>query len=331
MAIVASMTVAELLARSGWVRRLARSIVHDAAAADDLVQEACMSALRDSPAQDRALIPWVSTVLRNRARKQRLADLRRGARERAAGERPTVVSPEELASRVEMQRTLVTLVMELAEPSREVVLLRYFEGLTPAEIGVALGVPAGTVRWRLKLARDEIRRRLEREHGPEWKRLLAPLAIGRAARWPLASGGALVVVAAAILAGRVGTVGDKEFATRPAPPSLELASTAGASRQAPIMLPIVTPSRELPRGTSGPHAAASSPARWYRSRGQANRRLAAAPTAACETEVRRLRNDLAGAEQELLWVIPPDRLFERGHPSLTVARKSADGHWCVIR
>jgi hypothetical protein len=59
-----------------------------------------------------------------------------------------------------------------------VVLMRFYRGLTSGEIATALQAPEGTVRWRLKAGVDELRRRLDQEHGgrrDEWLRGLAPL------------------------------------------------------------------------------------------------------------------------------------------------------------
>ena len=57
-----------LLAHAAWLRRLARSLVGDGAAADDLVQETWVAALRRPPAEDRPVRPWLRRVLENAAR-----------------------------------------------------------------------------------------------------------------------------------------------------------------------------------------------------------------------------------------------------------------------
>lgn len=68
--------------------------------------------------------------------------------------------------------------LELEEPYRQTVLLRYYEGLSSPEIARRLEVPAGTVRWRLSNALGLLRERLDREYGNRaaWSLLLAPLA-----------------------------------------------------------------------------------------------------------------------------------------------------------
>lgn len=54
------------------------------------------------------------------------------------------------------------LVADLTEPYRSTILLRYSEGMEPTEIARKLGLPPGTVRWRLKRAMDRLRAEIER-------------------------------------------------------------------------------------------------------------------------------------------------------------------------
>ena len=77
-------------------------------------------------------------------------------------EKPTIVgetprTPEQMLERARVERTLTDLVLELEEPYRTTVLLRYREGLTAEAIAKQQGVPAGTVRRRLKTALDRLR------------------------------------------------------------------------------------------------------------------------------------------------------------------------------
>ena len=56
---------------------------------------------------------------------------------------------------------------ELSEPLKEVVILRYFEGLQIEEIATTLALPLGTVKSRLNYARAVLARRLAKPLGKE--------------------------------------------------------------------------------------------------------------------------------------------------------------------
>jgi hypothetical protein len=56
---------------------------------------------------------------------------------------------------------VVDAVAELEEPYRTTLILRFYDGLAPTEIARHLGVPASTVRVRLKRGLDRLRVRLE--------------------------------------------------------------------------------------------------------------------------------------------------------------------------
>src|SRR5688572_18901231 len=88
-----------LLAHAGWARKLAARLVHDAAGADDLAQDAWVAALERPPAPGRPLRRWLAAVMRNLARESRRARARREVRERAAAPAEPVDSAAELAVR----------------------------------------------------------------------------------------------------------------------------------------------------------------------------------------------------------------------------------------
>ncbi|MHC4820833.1 MAG: sigma-70 family RNA polymerase sigma factor, partial [Planctomycetota bacterium] len=201
-----SVRLDELLAHAGWVRGLAGSLVRDPAAADDLAQETLVAAWKRPPSADRPVRPWLAGVVRNLARQWWRGEGRRQRREASAAEneRP-LPGPDELASRLETQQRLAALVAELDEPLRGTVILRYYESLSSAEIARRQGVPAGTVRWRLKKAMDLLRERLDREHDGDraaWIALVAPLAEGLGA--PPLTGTAPSPAASATAAGVTG-------------------------------------------------------------------------------------------------------------------------------
>ena len=57
--------------------------------------------------------------------------------------------------------------MNLEEPYRKTVLVRYFEGLSLRETAERLGIPRETVKTRMRRAHAMLRERLRREHGDE--------------------------------------------------------------------------------------------------------------------------------------------------------------------
>ncbi|NUP98054.1 MAG: hypothetical protein HUU28_18000, partial [Planctomycetaceae bacterium] len=63
-----AIAVEELLAESDWVRRLARALVSDPDAAEDVAQQALVAALERPPKADRPLRPWLRVVVENFAR-----------------------------------------------------------------------------------------------------------------------------------------------------------------------------------------------------------------------------------------------------------------------
>lgn len=193
----------ELLAHSDWLHRLASALVGDAAA-DDVVQGTYEVALAQPPKREGPLRPWLGGVARNVARMAARGRIRRERREDAAASAVAseVPSPEELVERAQLQQRIGTLVLELHEPLRSTLLLRFFEGMTAADIARAQGIPAATVRSRLKDALDRLRASLDSEHAGNrraWMALLVPLPAVTAQRTALIAGGILVKTTTKVL------------------------------------------------------------------------------------------------------------------------------------
>lgn len=169
-----------LLAEAGWLRSLARSLVSDPAAADDLVQETWLAALKHPPAADRPLRPWLRTVVENFARMRLRGDGARTRREQARASDEEHAGEQELVERVEEQRFLAREVLRLEEPFRSCLVLRYYEGLSSEQIAARTASNENTVRWRMKRALEMLRERLDRRHSGDrsaWLSLLAPLTL----------------------------------------------------------------------------------------------------------------------------------------------------------
>jgi len=172
-----------LLEHADWLRRLARALVSDDLV-DDVVQETWVASLRQPPRQEHAIRAWLRRVAGNVVRTRFRSERRRHAREALVSllDQP-VLSPGETAERSETSRLLADHLAGLREPYRQVILLRYYDGLSSADISRRLGLPAGTVRRRLKVGLDRLRGSLEErpDRAPAWLWRWAGAAAGAAA------------------------------------------------------------------------------------------------------------------------------------------------------
>ena len=144
----------EALFRAHWPRahRAAYLIVQDAAAAEDIAQEAFLAAIRTLDRFDRrrAFGPWLHRIAVNRAidwaRARRLRAESELAGSMPAGERPEPADP-----------ALADAITQLSPEHRAVIVLRYLLGYTPGEIADLLELPRGTVNSRLRRGLDQLR------------------------------------------------------------------------------------------------------------------------------------------------------------------------------
>jgi RNA polymerase sigma-70 factor (ECF subfamily) len=167
----------ELYAQRRWVQALALRLVRDPGAADDVAQQTWLAAIEDPPRPGNVR-GWLAAVVRSKAWKLRRSRERRARHEQVAMPAPRERPPEEVVASAEVQRRLVNAVMELEEPYRSTVLLRFFESVPPAEIARRTGVPHDTVKTRLRRANEMLRARLDREHGGERRAWAVALLAG---------------------------------------------------------------------------------------------------------------------------------------------------------
>jgi len=178
-----------LLAQVGWVQALARSLVSDPHVADDLAQETWAAALERPPAASGtpSLRAWLARVVRNFARQRaRGDDARRGRETRVTREatRARAEAPADggLIERAGAHRAVVEAVLDLDEPYRTTLLMRFFDELPPREIARRLGLTVAAVDSRLARGLTRLRERLARElgdgapDGRAWLLALFPLA-----------------------------------------------------------------------------------------------------------------------------------------------------------
>ncbi len=215
-------TADDLLAQAEWVHRLARALVGNDADAADLAQDALSAAISRPPEKAGSLAAWLTGVTRNLARLRWRTDERRRKKHEQAPSAEAVPTPEALVQRAQAHQLVTRLLLELEEPLRSTLLLRYYEGLSSAEIARRLKLPPGTVRWRLKRALDLLRTKLDENSRGErrrWALLFAPFtARPLSAPLPVAHGVLLVkmvnVLVVAVVALLLAWLGWHEYGAR---------------------------------------------------------------------------------------------------------------------
>lgn len=150
------------------VFRLALSIVGDPAEADEITQQTFISALRALPTYEekKSLKAWLYTIALNHSRshlrKRKILDRLRTTLTtlfRVESERQLL--PEQAAMQSEKEAQIWSALNQLDERHRTVVVLRYFEELSVAEISEMLSVNEGTIHSRLHNAREKLRQALQ--------------------------------------------------------------------------------------------------------------------------------------------------------------------------
>jgi RNA polymerase sigma-70 factor (ECF subfamily) len=158
----------ESLFRRHWpaAYRAACFVVHDAAAGEDIAQEAFLAAVRalDRFDRRRPFGPWLHRIVVNRAIDwARSRSLRREVAARAESEVARaglhVVEPK---SGGPLSDEATEALASLSPEHRAVIVLRYLLDYTPGEIAEMLELPRGTVNSRLRRALDRLQAQLGR-------------------------------------------------------------------------------------------------------------------------------------------------------------------------
>lgn len=141
----------------GLVRGVARKVLHDGPAAEDVAQEVFVRLWehpdRFDPARG-SLRSFLAVVTRRRAIDWiRSHEAERRRADRAAADTPLVaddVTDEALA--LDTAGRVRSAVAALPADQREAVTLAFFGGLSYREVAATLGIPEGTAKSRLRLA-----------------------------------------------------------------------------------------------------------------------------------------------------------------------------------
>jgi len=148
--------------------RAAYLIIRDRALAEDIVQAAFLRAYERIGQFDagRPFGPWflrsvVNDAVKAATRRERQVPLEASTEggetslaELLADPNP---SPADLAEAAEIRQAVWTALGKLPPAQRAVIVLRYYLGLSEAEMAGELACPQGTVKWRLHAARKSLR------------------------------------------------------------------------------------------------------------------------------------------------------------------------------
>ncbi|MEM8711843.1 MAG: RNA polymerase sigma factor, partial [Planctomycetota bacterium] len=159
------------------VRRLVCSLLRDEHAAEDIVQDAWVIAMRRPPSTSRAasreeahpdaLGSWFGRVAKNLALNARRGDRRRTDREERAGEERrfegsgSAISSGEIVARLEVQRRLMDSLEALDEPHRSLLRDHFLGEQSLAAIARRDRVAESTLRSRLKSGLAALRAQLD--------------------------------------------------------------------------------------------------------------------------------------------------------------------------
>jgi RNA polymerase sigma-70 factor (ECF subfamily) len=161
-------TATDALTKRYWeaIFRYCRSYLHEPARAEDVAQETFAKLGHEESLPDGAVKPWLYRVARNRC----LDILRRFKRSPTHHNRVQTgfdaarggAGPQTHAVRRERREIIRSIIDEMPEDFRGVLILKFYENLSRAEMAAALDVSEAVVKGRLVRAsqylEDELRR-----------------------------------------------------------------------------------------------------------------------------------------------------------------------------
>ncbi|MBZ5557019.1 MAG: RNA polymerase sigma factor [Acidobacteriia bacterium] len=158
------------------VYRAARAVLNSHADAEDAAQEAFLAAYRrlDSFRGAASFKTWLLTIAWNEAinRRRSLTRIwRRQVGHQSDDEGPDLMAnveadgptPEQAASHEDLRRGIRRAIEALSPKLRDVLLLAQSGEHTYDEIGAMLGVPTGTIKWRVSEARKIVKQTLRKD------------------------------------------------------------------------------------------------------------------------------------------------------------------------
>jgi RNA polymerase sigma-70 factor (ECF subfamily) len=143
--------------------RIAQAVCHDDGRAQEAVQDGFLSVWNSRASyrsQQGTVAAWLLTVVRYRAIDIARSNHRHASR-RASDDQlmqgPSDEDPWQIVLRHDDAQRIQTALALLPEAQAEVITLGYYGQLTTTEIAAHLGIPAGTVKGRMRLGLQKLR------------------------------------------------------------------------------------------------------------------------------------------------------------------------------
>jgi RNA polymerase sigma factor (sigma-70 family) len=135
----------------------------DRPTAEDLLQDTFTRLLAPHTyTSGRAVKPWLYAIATNLVRDRYRVLSRRGIDPKlVTTQQPAVDDPADRALRSEDERAVRAAVRSLSQEQRAAIVLRFYQGLSLAEIALALDIPLGTVKSRLSIGTRRLRALLQ--------------------------------------------------------------------------------------------------------------------------------------------------------------------------
>jgi DNA-directed RNA polymerase specialized sigma24 family protein len=166
-----------LFAHAEWVQGVVRAMVRDEHLAQDIAQDAMEAGLHAGSKKIRDPRAWLMGVVRNLRR----LDARSGVRRRNTEQRKQGITEEpssaELLARLEVQQIVAGAVMELPDPFRSVLILRFYEGAPIRTIAARRHIDRRKAENQVRGGLTLLRQRLKGRLGDAWTVAVLPLAL----------------------------------------------------------------------------------------------------------------------------------------------------------
>ena len=152
----------DVLAQDAWIRALAKRLVSDEHAAQEIAQDAWLRALETPPRTPGSAHSWLRRVVRNLAFLRHRTEVHRRSRESAVARQDRFPSVTEMRERERMRHAVGSAVFSLEEPYRTAILYRYFED---RNVLIDAAIEIATERKRENLSKKELP-----SHGKSFRR-----------------------------------------------------------------------------------------------------------------------------------------------------------------